>query len=141
MEKIRVLYVLHEFPQISQTYIKTELEALQHDYDIRVLTRNAAHDPYRDHYPFTEIKDLEAIREELTNSDRISCTATTCIRPTTSRSWPNRFRSSLPCGALIRRDQAPWTVGDTGEGGRQDAQPEARSRRWAHQADGSTHQR
>jgi len=63
MEKMRVLYVLYEFPEISQTYMKSELEALQHDYDIRVITRNAAHNPYRGHFPFTETNDLEAIRE------------------------------------------------------------------------------
>ncbi|HUD50176.1 glycosyltransferase [Parvibaculum sp.] len=35
--KRRVLYVVHEFPQISQTYILNEIIALEQDYDIRVV--------------------------------------------------------------------------------------------------------
>lgn len=37
MSKRRVLYVVHEFPQISQTYILNEIIALEADYDIRVV--------------------------------------------------------------------------------------------------------
>jgi len=37
MSKHRVLYVVHEFPQISQTYIFNEIRALEPDYDICVV--------------------------------------------------------------------------------------------------------
>lgn len=37
MQKRRVLYVVHEFPQISQTYIFNEILALEPDYEIRVV--------------------------------------------------------------------------------------------------------
>ena len=36
--KPRVLYVLWTFPQLSQTYIKNEIEALTDKYDINVFT-------------------------------------------------------------------------------------------------------
>jgi len=47
MEKMRVLYVLDEFLQIAQTYMKSELQGLQDNYDIRVIARTAAHNPYQ----------------------------------------------------------------------------------------------
>lgn len=38
MQKRRVLYVVHEFPQISQAYILSEIEALETEYDIHIVT-------------------------------------------------------------------------------------------------------
>jgi hypothetical protein len=93
MEKMRVLYVLYEFPQISQTYMKSELEALQHDYDIRVITRNAAHNPYPGHFPFTEINDLEAIREAAREFKPHVLHGHYLHTASTSRTWPNPSKS------------------------------------------------
>ena len=65
--KPRVLYLLREFPQISQTYIKTELEAVHERYDVRVISVQAADIAEPSHIPFQVISDqqqiLAAIRE------------------------------------------------------------------------------
>lgn len=36
MAKPRIAYLLRSYPQISQTYIKTELEAVRDDYEIEI---------------------------------------------------------------------------------------------------------
>jgi len=51
----RVLVAVQEFPQVSETYIASELDALWDRYDVRVLTFNAADIAYRDHRPFTHL--------------------------------------------------------------------------------------
>lgn len=65
--KPRVLYLLREFPQISQTYIKTELEAVRARYDVRVISVQAADIAEPSHMPFQVMPDtqqiLAAIRE------------------------------------------------------------------------------
>ena len=50
--KKRVLYLLDRYPQLSETYIKVELEVLSERYDIRVVALNRADLPYRNHVPF-----------------------------------------------------------------------------------------
>lgn len=57
----RILYLLREFPQISQTYIKTELEALSGAYDLRVLTLTQADIVEPEHQPFTLVRSREEI--------------------------------------------------------------------------------
>lgn len=57
----RILYLLREFPQISQTYIKTELEALSGAYDVRVLTLAAADIAETEHHPFQMAPDRETL--------------------------------------------------------------------------------
>jgi len=51
--RLRVLYLLREYPQISQTYIKTELEAVRERYDVRVLTLQPADIAEPKHLPFS----------------------------------------------------------------------------------------
>jgi len=46
-KKMRVLYILWTFPQLSQTYIKNEIEALAGDYEIDVVALKKANLPYR----------------------------------------------------------------------------------------------
>jgi glycosyltransferase involved in cell wall biosynthesis len=41
----RVLHCLYEFPQLSQTYIQTELDALAKHYDVRVICAHRADTP------------------------------------------------------------------------------------------------
>lgn len=53
--KPRVLYLLQEYPQVSETYIANELEALWPICDIRIVARTNASASYRDHFPFTVI--------------------------------------------------------------------------------------
>lgn len=57
----RILYLLREFPQISQTYIKTELEALGDAYDVRVLTLTAADIAEPEHHPFHLARSQEEV--------------------------------------------------------------------------------
>jgi len=53
--KPRVLYLLQEYPQVSETYIANELEALWPSCDIRIVARTKASAAYSDHFPFTII--------------------------------------------------------------------------------------
>jgi glycosyltransferase involved in cell wall biosynthesis len=53
--KPRVLYLLQEYPQVSETYIANELEALWQSCDIRIVARTHASASYEDHFPFTVI--------------------------------------------------------------------------------------
>jgi hypothetical protein len=62
-EKPRVLYIVRNFPQISQTYIKSEIEALQHDYDISVVSLSEPNVPYKRCVPFRRTSDPRAIQE------------------------------------------------------------------------------
>jgi len=45
----RVLYLLRDYPQLSQTYIQTEMDALQERFRIGVITRRRADLPTRRH--------------------------------------------------------------------------------------------
>lgn len=44
-QKKRVLYILMEYPQLSQTYISNEISALQDDYEIEVATMREGSTP------------------------------------------------------------------------------------------------
>lgn len=51
--RLRTLYLLREYPQISQTYIKVELEAVRERYEVRVLTLGQADIAEPNHLPFS----------------------------------------------------------------------------------------
>ena len=63
----RILYLLREYPQISQTYIKTELGAVRERYDLRIISLQAVDIAEPSHLPFQVLADQEqvlaAIRE------------------------------------------------------------------------------
>jgi hypothetical protein len=59
--KPRILYVLRYFPQISETYIQLEIDALLADYEVRVITLNEADVPTPGSHPFEIIDDYEKI--------------------------------------------------------------------------------
>lgn len=61
--KPKVLVVLKEYPQVSQTYIKTEIEALENDYDLTIVTRRGPDVPYKNHRPYRQVERMEEIRE------------------------------------------------------------------------------
>jgi hypothetical protein len=61
MNKLRVLYILHHFPQISETYIRSEIEALQNECEIKVVSLCQADYSYRNHVPFDLTDDSEQI--------------------------------------------------------------------------------
>jgi hypothetical protein len=65
MSKIRVMYVLFHYPQISETYIRSEIEAIREHCDVRVISLRRANTPYRDHEPYVQTDDVEAIEREI----------------------------------------------------------------------------
>jgi len=67
MNKLRVLYILHHFPQISETYIRSELEALSDECEIRIVSLSEADYAYQNHLPFDLTDDpveIERIIDE-----------------------------------------------------------------------------
>jgi len=56
---VRILYILQEYPLVSQTYIKTELERVARHHEVRIVAFDKAHVPYRRHLPF-ELLDKTA---------------------------------------------------------------------------------
>src|SRR5262245_39022242 len=52
MNKLRVLYIVHHFPQISETYIRSEMEALSEECEICVVSLNEADYAYHHHLPY-----------------------------------------------------------------------------------------
>ena len=39
--RFRVMYIVKNYPQISETYIKTEIEAVREICDVRIIATNA----------------------------------------------------------------------------------------------------
>lgn len=65
MAKGRVLYVVDHYPEVSESYVKREIEAVAGDWDLKVIALSEATWPYRDPYPFEVISDPARIREEI----------------------------------------------------------------------------
>jgi hypothetical protein len=66
MRKPRVLYVLSHYPQISETYIFSEIEALKDDYDIHVIGLHAPSGECRSPIESWEItSDQHAIQQRI----------------------------------------------------------------------------
>jgi glycosyltransferase involved in cell wall biosynthesis len=60
--KTRVLYVVRGYPQISQTYIKNELEAVWGDYDVSIVSLKPPDLAYSKHFPYRRAR-TEEVRE------------------------------------------------------------------------------
>jgi glycosyltransferase involved in cell wall biosynthesis len=61
----RVLCFVSQYPQLSETYIETELAALSRDHDLCVVARHgprSAGASYREHFPYQLAPDQEALR-------------------------------------------------------------------------------
>jgi glycosyltransferase involved in cell wall biosynthesis len=65
MSRCRVLYLVHHFPQISETYIRSEIEAVGPECDIRVTSLHQADLAYKNHVPYQVTEDPDAIREQI----------------------------------------------------------------------------
>jgi hypothetical protein len=63
MERFRVMYILKNFPQMSETYIKTEIEAVREFCEIGVVSTRKANLPAKNHVPFRYVDDLSMARE------------------------------------------------------------------------------
>jgi hypothetical protein len=48
----RVEYVLRQYPQVTETYIETEIRAAWECHDVDIVALNVATEPSRDHHPF-----------------------------------------------------------------------------------------
>ncbi len=59
------MYILKNYPQMSETYIKTEIEAVAERCDISVLATRKANLPSKKHVPFQFVEDTSAIREAI----------------------------------------------------------------------------
>lgn len=57
-QKTKVMMILQDYPQISQTYIKAEIEAVKDAYDLRIVSLSEAPDRYRNHLPFDKVESI-----------------------------------------------------------------------------------
>ena len=65
MSKLRVMYILNNYPQISQTYIQAEIEALEQDCDIRIIALRSPNVPAANSSPFQQRDDPDEIMEAI----------------------------------------------------------------------------
>ncbi|MGH9197520.1 MAG: glycosyltransferase, partial [Acidimicrobiia bacterium] len=64
-EKKRIMYILRVFPQTSETYIKSEIEAVRGDYDLKVISMDEPDLPCDTDMPFERLTEPEPIREAI----------------------------------------------------------------------------
>src|SRR5689334_5498032 len=65
MEKLRVLYLLSHHPQISETYVRTEIEAVKEFCDVRVFSLKEADTQYKNYEPYVLSADPDVIGETI----------------------------------------------------------------------------
>ena len=63
MSKLRVTYILYQYPQISETYIRSEMEAIRDACELQVFSLRPADAPYGTHEPYVLTDDVDAIRQ------------------------------------------------------------------------------
>ena len=73
----RVLYILDCFPQPSETYVKTKIEAVCDNYEVRVVTFHGVNLPYQNHQPFEHVTDLA---EYVSGAGFFTIRSTSCWR-------------------------------------------------------------
>lgn len=59
--KPKILFILQRYPQLSETYIKTEINALQDAFDIHIVSLQKVGYPDPDQRPFRVMSDLHQI--------------------------------------------------------------------------------
>lgn len=97
MRKFRVMYVLKNYPQMSETYIKTEIEAVRPYCELSIVSTKQANLPASKHEPYRYMKDLAPIREAIEE-----------FRPDVLHShW---LHSVKLVGKLARQTGVPFTV-------------------------------
>ena len=68
MKPKRILYLLKDYPQLSQTYVEAELRALKDRYEIKIIPYDRSNVEYNNHQPYEHIpyqmrdKFVEAIQ-------------------------------------------------------------------------------
>ena len=95
--RFRVMYILKNYPQISETYIKTEIEAVREVCDISIIATKRAKLPAQKHEPYRYMDDLSMVREAIEE-----------FQPDILHShW---FHSVKLLGKLARKTGVPFTV-------------------------------
>jgi hypothetical protein len=95
--KPRILYLVSEYPQISQSYVTTEIRALGDAFEVFVVTRNRANLPCRVHLPFEQTRDLERMVEVVRT-----------FRPDVLHAHYVSFAPE--CEAIAARTGVPYTI-------------------------------
>jgi hypothetical protein len=97
MNPFRVMYILKNFPQMSETYIKTEIEAVSECCEVVVVSTKKANLPAKNHVPFRYVDDLSMVREAVEE-----------FRPRVLHShWIHLIKH---VGKLSRKTGVPFTV-------------------------------
>lgn len=52
---MKILFVVQEYPQISETYIKTEIEKLSESHEIEIIALSISDLPYRNRFPHIQL--------------------------------------------------------------------------------------
>jgi hypothetical protein len=55
----KILYMLPSYPQISETYMETEIRALDGRFEVQILTADKPDLPYKCHHPYTIVRDMD----------------------------------------------------------------------------------
>lgn len=58
---MKILYILDSYPQISETYVKVEIETLVPDYDLLIVGLKEADMPYENPQSFYTVRNFEEI--------------------------------------------------------------------------------
>lgn len=79
-DRVRVAYVVDDFPQLSQTYLRAELRSVARDHDVRVVGMKPADRPYADAMPYVTETDedrivahVEAFRPHVLHTHYLHC--------------------------------------------------------------------
>lgn len=92
-----MVVIAYDYPQLSQTYIQTELTALQHDHEVHVLARAEPDYAARSHLPYRRLPSREGMAE-----------AIRAIRPDVLHThW---LQNASLVGWLARTTGVPFTV-------------------------------
>jgi len=62
---MRIQYIVKNYPQLSQTYIKSELHALLGDFEINIVATSIPNTPDTESLPYTQISETENIIREI----------------------------------------------------------------------------
>lgn len=67
MSRKKILYILNSYPQISETYIKVEIEALHNNYELEIISLNKANYSFENPHPYhnlSEYRDILAVARQ-----------------------------------------------------------------------------
>ena len=98
MDKPRILYILPQYPQISETYMQGEIDALRDEYEIKIISLKEPDLSYKKHDLYHLIADPARIREAIEE-----------FRPAVLHShW---LHQSIPLiGELAKQTHVPFTI-------------------------------